>query len=276
MNCENFTYLLENPSKIDVDHTQQLEEIIHEYPYFQAARAIQLKGLNQTNSFKYNKALKETAACTIDRKMLFEFITSNFFFNTNNSKMDIFEEIEVIDPEFIEVLHKTISKSFEEETNEETNNIEETIIPEVNEQHKASEILELGKPIQFVSAEPHSFNEWMQLISKKPIERNEISAKPAQNQSKNEEKFKLIDKFIESNPKISPTIKNSDFQIFNPEEPTESESLMTETLAKVYLEQHKFDNAIKAYHILSLKYPEKSGFFADRIKAIKILQKNNS
>ena len=49
---------------------------------------------------------------------------------------------------------------------------------------------------------------------------------------------------------------------------------MTETLAKVYLEQKKYDSAIKAYHILSLKYPEKSGFFADRIKAIKILQRN--
>jgi hypothetical protein len=48
---------------------------------------------------------------------------------------------------------------------------------------------------------------------------------------------------------------------------------MTETLAKVYLEQKKYENAIKAYHILSLKYPKKSGFFADRIKAIKILQK---
>jgi len=51
---------------------------------------------------------------------------------------------------------------------------------------------------------------------------------------------------------------------------------MTETLAKVYLEQQKFENAIKAYRILSLKYPEKSGFFANQIKAIKIFQKNKS
>ena len=39
---------------------------------------------------------------------------------------------------------------------------------------------------------------------------------------------------------------------------------MTETLARIYLEQKKYDNAIKAYQILILKYPEKSGFFADR------------
>jgi hypothetical protein len=48
--------------------------------------------------------------------------------------------------------------------------------------------------------------------------------------------------------------------------------LMTETLAKVYLEQKKYKKAIKAYDILILNYPEKSGFFADQIRAIKKLQ----
>ena len=50
---------------------------------------------------------------------------------------------------------------------------------------------------------------------------------------------------------------------------------MTETLAKVYLEQKKYKKAIQAYRILSLKYPEKSSFFANRIKAVKELQKEN-
>lgn len=57
------------------------------------------------------------------------------------------------------------------------------------------------------------------------------------------------------------------------EEPTK---LMTETLAKVYLEQKKYTKAIQAYEILILKYPEKSSFFADRINEIKNLQQNNN
>jgi hypothetical protein len=44
---------------------------------------------------------------------------------------------------------------------------------------------------------------------------------------------------------------------------------VTETLAEIYLNQGLWDKAINAYEILSLKYPEKSGFFADRIKEIK-------
>ena len=36
------------------------------------------------------------------------------------------------------------------------------------------------------------------------------------------------------------------------------EDYMTETLAELYIEQKKFKDALKAYQILSLKYPEKS------------------
>jgi hypothetical protein len=44
---------------------------------------------------------------------------------------------------------------------------------------------------------------------------------------------------------------------------------MTETLAKIYFKQNKFDEAIRAYEILCLKYPEKISLFADQIKTIK-------
>ena len=49
---------------------------------------------------------------------------------------------------------------------------------------------------------------------------------------------------------------------------------MTETLAKVYVAQKKYKKAIQAYKILILKNPEKSGFFADQIRAIKNIQEN--
>ena len=54
------------------------------------------------------------------------------------------------------------------------------------------------------------------------------------------------------------------------------DGLMTETLARIYLEQKNYGKAIQSYKILSLKYPEKSGSFADQIKAIKELQENNT
>ena len=266
MNSTEFTYLLQHPENIDALKTQQLNEVISEFPYFQSARAIQLKGLNKTNSFKYNQTLKKTAAYTIDRKVLFDFITSPIFITKD------LEEIKIIDNEDVKTLHKKITESLSNkiaETKPDTTQ-EQKI---VKDEEKTTDVLELGKPIQFVSSEPHSFDEWMQLIAQKPISREEI---PVRKIEEIEEKFNLIDKFIESNPKINPVDKNTIGLDVIMEGVTENESLMTETLAKVYLEQKKYENAIKAYRILILKYPEKSGFFADRIKAIKNLQKNKS
>lgn len=272
MNSAEFSYLLQHPENIDAIKTQQLNEVITEFPYFQSARAIQLKGLNKTNSFKYNQTLKKTAAYTIDRKVLFDFITSPIFISNSKKEVEILEEIEVIDAEDIKALHKKITESF-------SNINAETVADSFHQQEaltedaKASDVLELGKPLQFVSSEPHSFNEWMQLIAQKPIVREESQVRKIE---KIEEKFNLIDRFIELNPKIKPVDKNAINMDLTLEGSTENESLMTETLAKVYLEQKKYENAIKAYRILILKYPEKSGFFADRIKAIKNLQKNKS
>lgn len=52
------------------------------------------------------------------------------------------------------------------------------------------------------------------------------------------------------------------------------EDYMTETLAKVYAKQEKYKEAIKAYKILSLKYPEKISLFANQIKDLKKRLKN--
>lgn len=268
MNSAEFTYLLQYPENIDAKKTQALNEVIAEFPYFQSARAIQLKGLNKTNSFKYNQTLKKTAAYTIDRKVLFDFITSPIFITKTEKEVENLEEIEVVDAEDVKVLHKKITDSFS------SKNIEtDAIVAQNEEVEKEADVLEIGKPIRFVSSEPHSFNEWMQLIAQKPIEREEIQARKIE---KIEEKFNLIDRFIELNPKIKPVNKNAVNLDVIVDSSSENESLMTETLAKVYLEQKKYENAIKAYRILILKYPEKSGFFADRIKAIKNLQKNKS
>ena len=44
---------------------------------------------------------------------------------------------------------------------------------------------------------------------------------------------------------------------------------MTETLAELYVKQFKYKEALKAYKVLCLKYPEKISLFADQIKTIK-------
>ena len=237
--------------KLSIAHleTAELKSIIDKFPYFQAARALYLKGLKNQDSFKYNNELKTTAAYTTDRTILFDFITSKKF---HTQKEDIHQQITKI----------TAERTPSEVITKEEEKIAESIL---NPIAKAEEKLEIGKPISFTNSENHSFNQWLQLSAKKPIIRKEISKKESL------KKVDIIEKFIQSNPKIAPIPKDKSVSISVSKNKQDS-SLMTETLAKVYLEQKKYENAIQAYRILSLKYPEKSGFFADQIKRIRILQ----
>ena len=286
MTQKSFIALLQNPELLDVTQTIELEKIIQKYPYFQPARALFLKGLYQQSSFKYNITLKETAAITTDRSILFEFITSQNFKSISfyEHQTDIDESVKLSTIDFNE--------------NEEIKNhiIESDVkIIENNPNKTIEEKLEIGKPLVFGVDEKHSFEEWLQLTQIKKIQRIEtnqelnninlaeksidINSNPTVLEvPKTDEiskKLALIDKFIETNPKIISNKNDIPFANSIPKI-QESSHLMTETLAKIYLEQKKYQRAIQAYEILILKYPEKSSFFADRIKDVKILKKDNT
>jgi len=87
-----------------------------------------------------------------------------------------------------------------------------------------------------------------------------------------ENKIDIIDDFIDKSPSISKVDKNHEISDLELENVFSPEELMTETLAKIFLKQKKYTKALKAYRILSLKYPEKNAFFAVQIKKIKEIQ----
>jgi len=55
---------------------------------------------------------------------------------------------------------------------------------------------------------------------------------------------------------------------------SENDEFVTETLANIYYQQKNYDKALSAYQKLSLKYPEKSIYFASRIKEIETIKHN--
>ncbi len=288
MNTSSFTYLLANPSQINKEGQKTLEEIIAKYPYFQSARALQLKGLKKENSYSYNDALKVTAAYTTDRNILFDFITSETFTQNKISEMilqqdESVKEIEVI----VENVSQQISKEIDEEIKKEIKKAEAILNPQLFERKVASleklatespketkeEKIELiaNSPLDFNKEDTHSFSEWLKLTTATPIKREEKEEQSASQQQQN----RLIDQFIQNKPKLSPSKSKEENNLQNdlasPYSQT-SKSLMTETLAKVYLQQKNYKKALQAYQILILKYPEKSGFFADQIRAIKKME----
>jgi tetratricopeptide (TPR) repeat protein len=276
LNTSDLTYLLNKPEAINEKQTMALEPVLHQFPYFQGARALHLKGLLNQDSFRYNYELKKTAAYSLDRSILFNFITNQ---NFETLQKDLIEEdlkninsINVIEGINIEEVVEE-KQVLELQSHTIAKEIEESLT--VNFREKTTEeSLEIGKPILFENNEKHSFQEWLNLTKFEPIDREE-SVELIEIDADKQKKIELVDKFIELNPRISPVKENTKIPLninTGKDEPTH---LMTETLAKVYLEQKKYTKAIQAYEILILKYPEKSSFFANRIKNIKDLQQNN-
>jgi hypothetical protein len=259
MQVNQFTSLLENPSDIvSEQQAQALEQLIEVYPYFQAVRGMHLIGLKNTNSFKYNSALKKHAAYTSDRSWLFEIITADAF----NVKQESFA---VENPE---------TNTTKDSKNEQA---VQTEVAEINENTAAA--LGIGNPLLFGKKERYSFEKWLSL-SKSPQEvKNVADSKKTtdfrQEISLKDQKMAKIDAFLASNPKMDPQNKSRENVFIKDPHKINKEALMTETLARVYLEQKKYKKALQAYKILSLKYPEKNSFFASQIKSIQKLIKDN-
>jgi tetratricopeptide (TPR) repeat protein len=317
MNVSSYNYLLNQPEEIDETQTVALEKVLDEFPFFQSARALRLKGLYIQNSYKYNFALKIVAAHTTDRSVLFDFITSESFTaiqkKTYEKKIEELHNITVVDSQIIQkeetqtirttpLEHSILTSIKEANTNNAPTsnslfidkididkNIEQSILGSIKEAEvtkieeettETEKKIDIGKPIDFSKSETHSFHQWLQISRIQPIireipkevPRKAIEPEPIIDKKK---KAELIDKFIETSPKIPPIKPGI---VFTPNldlNKDDNSYLMTETLAKVYLEQKKYQKAIQAYEILILKYPEKSSFFADRISDIEILQQNN-
>ena len=282
MNTTELTYLLNRPTAINEKQTMALEIVLQQFPYFQSVRALHLRGLFNQDSFRYNYELKKTAAHTNDRSILFDFITSNEFKTLQKSNLqiqeDLIKNIAVVDSHIIKIEKTALSATvIEKEEIIETEEISLEIDAEQIDLQVASEnkSLEIGKPLEFNKNEKHSFQEWLQLTKFSPIIRETEEINKIQETEKLK-KIDIIDRFIELNPKISPVKETTSIPLNIGKSIEEPTHLMTETLAKVYLEQKKYLKAIQAYEILILKYPEKSSFFADRIKKIKNLQQNNN
>lgn len=143
---------------------------------------------------------------------------------------------------------------------EKANREEET--QPIQEDEKTAEILEDSNVPGFIN----TWQSWLKIdrIKQEAKEKIEISITEIKN--------KVIENFIEKEPRISKLKEESDFVI--KERNDDISHLMTETLANLYTEQKLYAKAIKAFGILSEKHPEKKPHFDDKIKQIKELRQN--
>jgi hypothetical protein len=113
----------------------------------------------------------------------------------------------------------------------------------------------------------HNFTDWLKLLPATDIKVEKGKTEPKEGPKKATD---IIAQFLTNQPRIS----KPKAEFFSPHKAAklsiaEDDDIVSETLAKIYVQQGSLHKALKAYETLLLQNPEKKAYFAARIKEIR-------
>ncbi len=246
MKRENLISYMADPASLNQSSLTEVEELIQSFPYFQTAHMLLARNHHNLDSLKFHDMLRSASAFAGDRTVLYRLIHSPPTDSTLAEK-----ESSNLSGRLAEILKRESPES------------ELEIAPAyiVEDIPVISEVPDISSS----SIEEYSFTGWFDHIQEGSEEsEQEMSPEPGSGEQN------LVDKFLDESPGIKPDPESKIDKSDRSESSSEAnDTLMTETLAKIYANQGKFRKAIYAYEKLSLKYPEKSTYFASQINRIK-------
>lgn len=298
--------MLENPALV-AEQLPELEKWMKRFPYVSIFQTLKTKALRETDSLEYDEELKKAAIMAPNRELLYYFLMQpeiekqieeieNSVLEEEAAQSEVsLNENPVNEPE----IERPISLTVEEEkptleskpTTTEYEQLEEykTLQRQMLAQAVSASILqeplmddseiEADEEIEVQPLKMTTFSDdtglldWLKATG-------ELTDEPLTLPSSNS----LIENFIKKDPqKITiereeaphmVQINRPKQEFFTPENMakmsvSENENLITETLARIYVQQGHFKKAIKGYEILQLKFPEKRDYFAALIKELK-------
>ena len=261
LKCINFSL----PSLPETN--DNLKEIIKNFPYFQAAHILFARSLNQSNNILFSEALKNASLYSGNRKRLFELvniqnkleITPHIALknieSSANTESDSRSEVE-------EIASNEIEKTAQIENHQDVIDatpIEPIVEPTISIQ------ADTPPPAIHFSEEKNSFFGWLNKLNKETEKNEFVASQPLGNPKIEKEQVdNLVDRFIQTDPRIS---KPSKAEFFSPiqmakKSVEDNDMIVSETLARVYIDQGNTEKAIHIFRKLSLLYPDKSTYFA--------------
>ena len=265
MKRENLIEYLANPSSLDQSSLGEVEELIDSFPYFQTAHLLMARNHHNLDSLKFHEMLRSAAAYAGDRAVLYHLI------NAQTGPAE------------------TGTGTKDEQTGRLADILEREPEGRDLDFPPAYTLEDLPEETESPLLDEYTFTGWFDHIRDVP-EGTDSPDRSIQGETIGPEQRVdlpegdgppsgqkgLIEKFLEERPGMRPQPEKITDQKDRSEPfTTADDTLMTETLAKIYVKQGLFKKAIYAYEKLSLKYPEKSTYFATQINRLKSqLEKN--
>ena len=263
MNKEKFISFMQHPENLNKVSMDELSYLIKEFPYCQSAHILLTLSHLKENSFLFDSSLKTTAIYAGNRSMLKKHIDN---LNADEKRVILHDEgLSGKDSESQELKNKRQEADDKRKNKRDkkkdkryhASSTEPIVELEAVEKKKSLSLAELKKIVE---------NRIREIEREKSGKTAETSERKGANSGSSD----LIDKFIREQPVIS----RNKVEFFDARKEAASsivdqDNIVSETLANIYIDQGYSEKAINIYQKLSLKYPEKSIYFAALIKKAK-------
>lgn len=271
MNKDAFYAALDDPAAITPQFVDQLATTLRQFPYFHAGWMLIAKGLSVTGSVHFPTTLRQASVHVWDRGSLYWLIHNRFdkLPLPLRQRQSLPCKDDVPEPDTLEPSENALPARNQLPTvqpvaSAATDDDYELELETASPAAESYNIEELG-PQLCRPDERYSFSDWLEYASQlQTVTRQEAQPK--------KRGMDLIDKFLrEDDEHIIPAATRPtalDAHKIEEESVRENDDILTETLASIYIKQKQYAKAINIFKKLSLKYPEKSGYFAARISDI--------
>ncbi|MEA4917045.1 tetratricopeptide repeat protein [Proteiniphilum sp.] len=231
---------IENPDRLDTATLKELRTVVEEYPFFHTARLLYTKNLNLIDNQEYEDELGKTAVLCNDRRKLFYLIYRDEYgkFLNNNEGIRL-------------------------ERGDRTEELLESYLSSLGERDMIEPTIE--NAALNVATTDYFF--YLKSLGGEIANSDQAEQQKLQHQD-------IIDAFIEkaeSDILFVPKEAGLTETRLETEERQEEGEFLTETLAKIYIKQKKYEQALTIIKRLSLNFPKKSVYFAHQIRFLELL-----
>lgn len=267
---------IQHPETLNQDSLYELRTLVARYPYFQSIRLLYLKNLYLLHDVSFGAELRKAVLYVADKRSLFYLIEGeNYKLNRNEQSVSILEKDEPGIDRTLFLIDAFLSKM--PDVQSQTSELDYTMDYTAYLLHddKADDVVENKmRPLRGQDLIDGFLNKMN--ADEKNLPTEQMNA----DKSQMDKDVLLADVSEEStSPLISMPISVNDDQAEGEEEEKsedcvverEDDSYFTETLAKIYIKQHRYEKALEIIKKLSLNYPKKNAYFADQIRFLEKL-----